>query len=72
MVLTVFWKSMSALACNVNKLISLDLGAQLMSTSGKDLRPSSWFSSCDSRTYRGAFSGSSEEPGSEEHQYSRL
>lgn len=54
-----FWKSMNALACSVNKLISLDLGAQLTSTSGKDLRPSSWFSSCDSNTYRGAFSGNS-------------
>ena len=32
---------MNALACKVNKLISLDLGAQLMSTSGNDFRPSS-------------------------------
>ena len=39
-ILTVAWKSRNALACRVRRLISLELGAQLMRTSGKDLRPS--------------------------------
>lgn len=47
---TVFWNSMNALAWRVKRLISLEVGAQLTSTSGKLLRPSAWLSSYDSTT----------------------
>lgn len=47
---TVFWNSMNALAWRVKRLISLEVGAQLTSTSGKLLRPSAWLSSYDRRT----------------------
>ena len=40
----------SALAWRVSMPVSLDEGDQLMSTNGKDLRPSLWVSSYDSTT----------------------
>jgi len=57
--LTVAWKSKKALAWRVNSPISVVLGAQLTSTSGKDFLPSLWLHSYDSIMNLGAFSGSS-------------
>ena len=55
--LTVLWKSKKALACRVNRPVSL-AGIQLTSTSGKDFMPS-LLCSYDRTMNLGAFSGSS-------------